>query len=45
MSKRFNDSELQKQWEGYEDYLALHMGQAYTPITFDEWRRKNGPSC
>ena len=37
--KRFNDPELQRQWEAYQDYLELHRGQAYFPMSFDEWRR------
>ena len=42
MSKKFNDPELQKEWEDYQDYLALHSGQAYNPVSFDEYRRWRG---
>ena len=36
--RKFNDKKLQELWEKYEDYLALHRGQAYYPMSFDEWR-------
>lgn len=40
MKRKFNDPELQRQWEEYEDYLELHSGQAYYPMSFDEFRRR-----
>jgi hypothetical protein len=39
--RKFNNPELQKKWEEYEDYLALHYGQAYCPMSFDEWRLRH----
>lgn len=39
MTKRFNDPELQKLWEEYEDYLADKVGLAYSPMSWQEWRR------
>jgi len=40
MTKEFNNPELQKQWEAYQDYVHLHDGQAYKCMSFDEWREE-----
>ncbi|MEK6881964.1 MAG: hypothetical protein AABY22_20265 [Nanoarchaeota archaeon] len=42
MTRKFNDPELQKLWEEYEDYLADHSGQAYYCMPWSEWRIKHG---
>lgn len=41
MIKRFNDPELQRQWEEYQDYLASHYGQAYKCMSFNEWKQRS----
>ena len=39
MTDRFNDPELQKQWKDYQDYIALHSGQAILLPSFEEWSK------